>query len=108
MSLQIFKNKINNSILFSLLDIICIKNHNHYIFNNDSFKKGIFNASISNFLNEIKPYYYISKHKYLERTLTYNSFTTVLRQICNHNKITYTSEIKYNKSDYDIFYFIYF
>ena len=108
MSLQIFKNKINNSVLFSLLDIICMKNNNNYIFNNDSFKKGMYNSSINNFLNEIKACYYVSKHKYLERTITYNSFTTILRQICNFNKITYTSQLKYDKSTYDIMYYIYF
>ena len=36
-------------------------------------------------------YYHNSKKKYLERKLTYNSFTTVLRQICNFNNITYTT-----------------
>jgi hypothetical protein len=108
MSLQIFKYKIHNSILFSLLDIICFKNNNYYIFNNDSFKKGVFNSSISYFIDEIRPFYYISKQKYLNRTLTYNSFTTILRQICNFNKITYTSQIKYDRSDYNIYYYIYF
>ena len=53
------------------------------------------------------PYYHISKRKYLERKLTYNSFITVIRQICNFNKITYTSQLKYDKSTYDITYYIY-
>lgn len=108
MSHQIFKNKINNSVLFSLLDKICIKNNKLYIFNNEAFKKGVFILAIQNFINEIKPYYHISKRKYLEKPLTYNSFTTILRQICNYNDIIYTSEIKYNKSDYDIYYYFYF
>ena len=45
--------------------------------------------------------------KYLEKKQTYNSFTTIVRQICNFNKLTYTSKIKYNKSSYDIVYIIY-
>ena len=45
--------------------------------------------------------------KYLDKKLTYNSFTTILRQICNYNKITYTSQIKYDKSSYEITYYIY-
>ena len=48
------------------------------------------------------------KKKYLEKKLTYNSFITVIRQICNHLKITYTSQVKYDKSVYDIIYYIYF
>lgn len=108
MSTQIFKNKVPNDLLFDLLDIICLKNEKHYIFNIDSFKKGVFKEDIQNFIQKCVPYYYISKRKYLEKKLTYNSFTTILRQICNFNKITYTSQIKYDKSTYDIVYYIYY
>lgn len=108
MSTQIFKKNIPTDLLFILLDNICLKNEKHYIFNSNSFKKGIYNESITNFIETCKPYYHNSKKKYLERKLTYNSFSTILRQICNHNKITYTSQIKYDKSKYDIMYYIYY
>lgn len=108
MSTQIFKNQLSNSILFELLDKICLKNEKHYIFNIESFKKGVYSEDISKFLITCLPYYHISKRKYLEKKLTYNSFVTVLRQICNFNKITYTSQIKYDKSTYDIVYYIYY
>lgn len=108
MSTQIFKNQIPNNLFFELLDKICLKNEKHYTFNHCAFKKGIFKQDIQNFLIDCLPYYYLSKRKYLEKKLTYKSFTTVLRQICNFNKIKYTSEIKYENSTYDIFYYIYF
>jgi hypothetical protein len=108
MSTQIFKKKVPNEFLFNLLDSICMKNEKHYILNSNSFKKGIFNQTIPTFLQECKLYYHISKRKYLERKLAYNSFTTIIRQICNFNKITYTSQIKYDKSTYDIVYYIYY
>jgi hypothetical protein len=108
MSIQIFKNNVPNKILFDLLNLICVKNEKYFIFNNNSFKKGLFNDEIAKFFDMCKPYYHISKQKYLERKVDYNSFTTVLRQICNFNKITYTSQIKYDKSTYNIFYYIYF
>ena len=108
MSTQIFKNQIPTSMLFDLLDKICLKNEKHYTFNSDSFKKGIYNEDIQKFIEVCKPYYHISKRKYLEKKITYKSFTTILRQICNHNNITYTSQIKYDKSTYDIMYYIYF
>ncbi len=108
MNTQIFKNQIPTIFLFQLLDKICLKNEKHYIFNNDSFKKGIYNESIKEFINLCEPYYFISKRKYLEKKLTFNSFTTILRQICNFNKITYTSKIKYSKSTYTIEYYIYY
>ena len=108
MSTQIFKNVIPPEKLFNLLDSLCVKNDKHYFFDLNSFKKGIFTEEINNFLEECKPYYHISKRIYLEKKVTYNSFTTVLRQICNSNKIIYTSQIKYDKSDYEIIYYIYF
>ena len=108
MSSQIFKNQIPNNMLFELLDEICLKNEKHYTFTIDSFKKGIYNESIQNFFISCIPYYHLSKRKYLEKKLTHNSFITVLRQICNYNKITYTSKIKYDKSTYDIIYYIYY
>ena len=108
MSSQIFKNQIPNNLFFELLDKICLKNEKHYTFNLNSFKKGIYSEDIQKFIISCTPYYHISKRKYLEKKLTYNSFTTILRQICNYNKITYTSQIKYDKSTYNIVYYIYY
>lgn len=108
MSTQIFKNDIPIEILYKLLDRICLKNDKHYIFNTNSYKKGLYDNSIQEFVEYCKPYYHNSKKKYLERKLTYNSFSTILRQICNYNKVTYTSQIKYDKSNYDIIYYIYY
>jgi len=108
MSTQIFKKPIPNENLFTLLDSICVKNEKCYTLNTNSYKKGIFNESIKNFFLDCNQYYHNSKKKYLERKLTYNNFTTVVRQICNFNKIVYTSQIKYDKSKYDIIYYIYF
>ncbi len=108
MSMQIFKNSIPNTLLFELLNNLCLKTDKYYIFNKNSFKKGIFDMTLTAFLETCSPYYQLSKQKYLERKLTYNSFTTILRQICNFNKIKYTSQIKYDKSVYDIVYYVYF
>jgi hypothetical protein len=108
MSTQIFKNIIPSEKIFHLLDSLCIKNDKYYFFNFISFKKGMFTQEINIFLEECKPYYHISKRKYLEKKVTYNSFTTILRQICNFNKILFTSQIKYDKSNYEIIYYIFF
>lgn len=108
MSSQIFKNPIPNNVLFELLEQICIKNDKYYLFNLNSFKKGMFNGTIPEFLNYCTPFYHISKRKYLNKKHTCSSFMTVLRQICNNNKITYTYKIKYEKNSYDILYYIYF
>jgi hypothetical protein len=107
MSSQIFKQSLPRDILLNLLNNIAIKTNNCYVINNNVYKKGVFNGIIASFINECMPYYHLSKRKYLEKKLTYNSFTTIIRQICNFNKITYTSTIKYENSKYDIVYYIY-
>jgi hypothetical protein len=107
---QIFKTKIPSELLYSLLDGICIQNEEkeekYYIFDKNSYKKGMFTESIQLFLANCKKYYFLSKQKYVDRKQTYNSFTTIIRQICNYNNITYKSEIKYDKSTYNIIYYI--
>jgi len=107
MSAQLFKSLIPKKKIYDLLEIICIKTDKNFIVNNDAFKKGIFNNSIQNFLEECKSYYHVSKQKYTTKKISYNTFTTVLRQICNSNKIVYTSKIKYYNTTYDIIYYIY-
>ena len=109
MTSQIIKEKIPNELLFELLESLCVKYNKYYIFNLNSYKKGIFNKNIEAFIEKCKPNYFFTKRKkYLECKLTYNSFITVLRQICNFNKLIYTSKIKYENSSYNINYFIYF
>lgn len=108
MSSQIFKRNIPNENVFILLDSICLKNEKHYTYNPESFKRGIYKGLITSFIEFCKPYYHISKRKYLERKINYNCFSTILRQILNYNKIKYVSQIKYDKSDYSIVYYIYY
>ena len=105
---QLFKNTIPTEKLFELLDKICAKTDRFFIVDNNAYKKGIFTGIIQDFFEYCKPFYFISKRKYLERELTNKSFITVIRQICKTNKITYTSDIIYNKSCYDTVYHINF
>ena len=106
MTSQIFKTQIPNQLLINLLEENAVKSDKCYVVNNNVYKKGVFNESIPKFITECRQYYFLSKRKYLDRKLSYNSFITILRQICNFNKITYTSKIKYDKSVYDIEYYI--
>jgi len=109
MSSQIFKNIIPKEELYKLLDNICYKTDKYYLFNNTAFNKGFFTEKIKDFLELCKPYYHIAKRKkYIEREVKYNSFVTIMRQICKSNGIKYTSNISYDKSNYDILYYIYY
>ena len=104
-----FNSSVDNSVLMKLFQDTCIKSEmdNSYIFNNDSYKKGLFNQTIPEFIETCKAHYSPTKQYYLERKMTYNYFITILRQICNHNNIKYSSKILYDKSDYNITYYFY-
>jgi hypothetical protein len=43
----------------------------------------------------------------LDKPLNYKSFITIIRQICKFNNIQYQNFIKYEKSSYNIYYYIY-
>jgi len=108
MSSQIIKNNFPKELLFDFLNKLCDKNDKYFIFNKNSYKKGIFTNELNEFIESCKQYYHLSKQKYLERKQSYSNFATILRQICNFNKIKYTNIIKYEKSSYDIIYYIYY
>jgi len=107
MSLQLFKIHIPNELLLNLLNDIAVKTKNCFVIDENVFKKGMYNNSIPTFLESCKPYYHLSKRHYLEKKITHSSFITVIRQICKYNKITYTHQIKYGNSSYNIIYYIY-
>ena len=104
---QLFKNNVPVELFSTLLKANCSKHTNYYLFNNASFKKGILNETIEAFINNIKEYYHQSKQKYITKKLCYNMFTTIIRQICKHNNIVFTSQILYDKSKYEIVYYIF-
>ena len=108
---QIFKTPIARDTFFTYLNKMCLKNtqHGYYLYNKNAFKKGMYNETIREFIEYISPFYHISKrNKYLEKTMTNITFATILRQICNANNIQFTTKIKYDKSCYDIEYYIYY
>lgn len=110
MSSQIIKTKISNDLLFDFLKKINMnsnKNENKIILNNNSFKLAKLKNYLNEFIENIKSNYHISKQYYLTRKLNYSKFITIIRQICKSNEIPYTSEITYNKSSYEIQYYIY-
>tara|TARA_B100000575_G_C22625784_1_gene387690 strand:- start:117 stop:443 length:327 start_codon:yes stop_codon:yes gene_type:complete len=108
MNSQIFKKDIPNDLLFDLLDKISLKTDKYYLIDYNAYKKLVFNGLYKGFCDSLKEYYYLGKYFYLERDMTYKSFTNIVRQICKHNNIMFTSKMKYNKSKYNIDFLIYF
>lgn len=108
MSNQIFRKSVPKELLFGLLDRICLKTDKYYYIDMNAYRKMIFNNLQPAFCESLKDYYHLGKQMYIERKMTYNSFTNIIRQICKNCVIMYTSQIKYNESKYNIDYFVYF
>jgi hypothetical protein len=106
MKSQIFKSIVPITILFELLEKICVKDEKCYNISKSVFKSAEYHNIISSFCDKILEHYHISKRHYVDRKMTYNKFITVVRQICSVNNVSYTSKIIYNKSDYEILYYI--
>tara|TARA_B110000438_G_C15398457_1_gene472286 strand:- start:103 stop:441 length:339 start_codon:yes stop_codon:yes gene_type:complete len=108
MSNQIFKKKFPNKIIFDFLETYAIKdNTKYYLVTKESFKSAEFHEDIEKFTDSIKDYYFNCKKFYVNRKQNYKTFVTILRQICKFNHLAFTSKIKYDKSKYEIIYYIY-
>jgi hypothetical protein len=104
---QIFRKTIPSVILFTLLEKICLKTEKYFFIDYNSYKTMIYHEYHIPFQEKVKPYYHNSKQFYANRKFSYNSFATIVRQICRINDIVFTSQIRYNESKYNIDYFVY-
>jgi hypothetical protein len=102
-----FKQAIPTSLLFDLLEKVCLKTDTYYFFDLNAYRKMIFLDLHGAFVLALRDYYHTSKLFYLERQHTYSSFTNILRQICKFSEIEVDSEMKYNYSQYYINFYIY-
>ena len=107
MSSQIFKTAIPISVFDEFLKEYATKNKTKYIFSKTSFKKAQLENKVGVFLEKIENHYYSSKKFYTTRSMNYKNFVTIIRQICKYHHIPFTSNIKYNKSKYEIIYTIF-
>ena len=108
MSEQLFKKIYPKEKLIEFIKKFAYNNNNNYFLINKSYyKRGLFLDIIPEFLLDIKPYYHISKYRYINNVASYSKFITIIRQLCRINNINYISKILYTKSTYDINYYIY-
>lgn len=106
---QIFKDYIPLYFIYDFLE----KNTNDtndfiFIFNKETYKRSKLNNSLTHFLETIKPFYYMSKTKYIDNCNNYKKLTTIIRQICKYHNIDYNSKVKYYTSNYENQYVISF
>lgn len=110
MSNQLFKTLVPNDSLVMFLASCCDihQDNNVYIINNDAYKRSQLVETLQPFLELILECYHKSKQHYVLRKMNYTRFITVIRQICKANEIPYVSKIKYDRSSYEIIYYICF
>jgi len=104
---QIFRENVPLPLLFELLEKICVKTDKYYLIDHGAYRKMLFYDAHTAFSEAILEYYHKSKQFYVTRKLTYNSFTNIVRQICKSHNTMFTSQIKYNESNYNIDFFVY-
>jgi hypothetical protein len=105
---QLFRRQVPIQILIDLLDKICLKTDKYYLIDANAFKVLLYNNYHEDFCKTMLEYYHSSKSYYVSREFTYKSFISIIRQICKSNNIMYRSEMKYERSQYNIDYFVYF
>ena len=103
---RIFFEPVEAKILYDLLEQICQKTEKHYIFNELAYRRMKFLGLHIPFLNTIVRRYQSSKQFYVTRKQTYQTFLTIVKQLCHHNRIPITSSVQYFESTYMINYFI--
>mgnify|MGYP006163722565 FL=1 len=108
MPTDILKRPMDHSILITFLSQVSSLDKNDFLINYDTLKRAKYNDNelLDKFLQEIRPYYYISKRTYLDQPVTYRRFLTIIRQICNYNNIPYRSTLKYEHSKQKVEYYV--
>jgi hypothetical protein len=103
---QIFRKNVPPSLLFDLLELICLKTDKYYVIDMNAYKKLLFHELHIKLANDMIEYYHISKQFYATRKMTYTSFINIVRHICKNSNIMYTSQMRYNESKYNINYYV--
>ena len=110
MASQLFKTIVPKEDFVTFLSTCCDfdDNNNVYIVSNNSYKRAQLSETLQPFLDSIIECYHKSKQHYVSRKMNYTRFITVIRQICKSNTIPYVSKIRYDRSSYEIIYYICF
>jgi hypothetical protein len=104
----LFRSHIPIDYLYDVLEKICVKKEKYYIIDFNSYRLLQFHDLYADFSERIIQAYKPSKQKYVSRTLTYNSFVTIVRHICRINGIPFDTKFNYQYSLYNIDYYIYY
>ena len=88
--MSLFREDPPFCLLSGLLERFCIKENGAYLINHIVYKKMRYYEYYDEWLLCLKPYYHLSKQVYTTRKISYNGFTTILRQLCKHFDLEYS------------------
>jgi hypothetical protein len=103
----IFRKHIPIETLYHILDTISVKNDKYYLIDFNAFRLLQFHQLYPEFAQNIIDAYKPSKQYFVTRSLTYNSFITIVRHICRVNRVLFDTKFNYQHSQYNIDYYIY-
>ena len=105
---QLFKKKYAPKKLMDFLKKICVIKNNHFTLTKDSYKRAQLLNILDPFLKDTKEHYFPSKQHYITRPMRFSYFVTIIRQLCKECCMGWASDISYDKSSYNMRYYIYF
>jgi hypothetical protein len=103
----LFCKQIPIDILFDVFDKICVKKEKYYVMDFNAYRLLLHYNLYPEFANKIVDAYKKHKQYFVTRKLTYNSFATIIRQICRINHVKFDTQFKYQHSMYNIDYYVY-
>lgn len=86
---QVFKIDPLYEYLQEILEKFCIKHKNHYVVDYISYKKIVFHNFQYEWLSLLLEHYYKSKQFYITRKFSFQSYLTIIRQLCKFFSIEY-------------------
>lgn len=107
MTSQIFKTLVPPSKLLDFLSRVCTEEDGALKMTGEAYKRALFHNHLTPFLEDLVEHYHASKQFYVTRKMTYPRCITVVRQLCKHMRIPFSSRVVYLGASYDIVYFIY-
>jgi hypothetical protein len=104
---QIFKIDPLYEYLQEILDKFCNKHNNYYVVDYISYKKIVFHNYQYEWLSQLLEHYYKSKQFYITRKFSFQSFITIIRQLCKFFNIEYDYLYDKNQSYHYLKYRLY-
>jgi hypothetical protein len=105
---NMFFKAIPPQMLFDVLEQVCVKREEYYIFNMLAFRSLQYRNLYPEFASKILPYYRPHYQEFVTRPLSYSSFVVILRHICRMNNIRFDTKANYGAPCYNIDYYVYY